>query len=160
VYETRVRRFGRADLGIWRRSIDGDGAAGSVLPPLAADERFGPTFSTEFMWDHDGARLAVQACGEVACPTRFVVGPSASPATIADPEAGLLIGIDGDGLVQYQACRGMPCPIVVTNRATGTKRVLEPLGRRATLVRAPDGSRLVVESDEGHLRALRIDGTD
>jgi hypothetical protein len=160
VYETRVSRLGRVDLGIWRRPLDGSGPAVPVLAPLPADDRFGPTFSTEFTWDPSGSRLAVQTCGEFACRTRFVVGPAESAATIADPEAGLLIGVDGDDLVQYGACRGFPCPVVVTDRATGTNRVLEPIARRATLVPAVDGARLVVEGDGGRLRALRIDGSD
>lgn len=159
VFETRVGRADRADLGIWRRSLDGSGAAAPVLAPLPADDRFGPTFSTEFTWDPSGTRLAVQGCGEFACRTRFVVGPPGSNAARADPDAGLLIGINGDDLVQFQACRGFPCPVVVTDRATGTDRVLEPRARRATLVPVADGARLVVEDAEGRLRALRIDGS-
>jgi hypothetical protein len=160
VYETRVSRTGRVDLGIWRRPLDGGSAAEPFLAPLPGDDRFGATFSTEFTWDPDGTRLVVQTCGHLACRTRFVVGPTDSTATIADPDAGLLIGVDGDDLVQYEACRGFPCPVTVTDRTTGTSRILEPLARRATLVRAPDGARLVVEGDGGHLRTVRIDGSD
>lgn len=160
VYETRVRRVGRADLGIWRRSLDGSDAAESILAPLPADHRFGPTFSTEFTWASDGTQLAVQTCGESACRTRFVVGPAASAVAIADPNAGLLIGVEGDDLVQYQACRGFPCPVIATDRTTGTSRVLEPHARRATVVPAPDGARLVVDDGRGRLRTLRIDGSD
>jgi hypothetical protein len=159
VYETRVRRSGRADLGIWRRSLDGHVEAARVLVPLPADERFGPTFATEFTWDPAGTRLAVQSCGELACRTRFVVGPVGSPDPIADPGDGLLVGLDADRLVAYQACRGYPCPIAVTDRATGTKRVLEPLARRAAVVAAEDGARLIVETSGGVLRSSRLDGS-
>jgi hypothetical protein len=159
VYETRVRRAGRADLGIWRRPLDGSRPAEPVLEPLPADDRFGPTFATEFTWSPDGTRLAVQACGEFACRTRFVVEPVLSAATIADPEAGLLIGIDGDQLVHFRACRGFPCPVVATDRATGTTRILEPLERRAAFVPGPDGASLVTEDEGGRIRAVRIDGS-
>jgi hypothetical protein len=159
VYETRVARAGRADLGIWRRRLDGS-APERVLAPLPADTRFGPTFSTEFTWDPTGAQLAVQSCGEFACRTRFVVGSTAASEPAADPEAGLLVGIDGGRLIQYEACRGFPCPIVATDRATGTKRVLEPLAGRVALVAGPDGPRLVVEDSGGQLRVVRLDGGD
>ena len=72
VYEMRVDRQTRADLGIWSRPLDGTGPAVQVLEPIAPDERFGPTFTTEFSWEPGGDRLAVQSCGEAACRTRVI----------------------------------------------------------------------------------------
>ena len=71
IYETRVDRTSRADLGVWQRPLDG-GPARRILDPLPADARFGRTFSTEFTWAADGERLAIQSCGEVACRTRII----------------------------------------------------------------------------------------
>ena len=78
IHEARVERSTRADLGIWRRPIDGHETARQVLPPLPADARFGRTFSTEFTWDVAGDRLAVQSCGEVACRMR-IIGSAGGP---------------------------------------------------------------------------------
>ena len=51
VYEVRVDRTSRADLGIWARPLDGSRPAARVLDPIEPDERFGRTFATEFAWD-------------------------------------------------------------------------------------------------------------
>jgi hypothetical protein len=162
IYETRVQRDGRADLGVWRRPVDGGASAVRVLAPPPADERFGRTFSTEFVWDTTGTRLAVQSCGEVACRTRFVVGPAGVADPSPDPDAGVLVGFDAGRMVAYGACRGWPCPIVATDLATGAHRILEPIGGRATLAGAPDGPRLVVETrgaERRGLRTIRLDGS-
>ena len=71
LYEARVARHDRADLGIWSRPLDGSVPARRVLPPPAADGRFGRTWSTELAWSAEGDRLAVQSCGEMACRTRL-----------------------------------------------------------------------------------------
>src|SRR4051812_44806730 len=54
IYEMRVDRATRADLGIWRRPIAGTTPAELVLGPITPDPAFGRTFSTEFGWDVDG----------------------------------------------------------------------------------------------------------
>ena len=51
VFEMRVDRVTRADLGIWSRPMDGHLPARQVLPAPATDGRFGRTWSTEFTWD-------------------------------------------------------------------------------------------------------------
>src|SRR6185369_11718357 len=99
--------------------IDGQARAHRILDPIADDGRFGRTWSTEFTWSLTGDRLAIQSCGEVACRTR-IVRPDPTAATTNEtmldaPDLGLLVGVDGDDVVTYAACRGLPCPIVVTD---------------------------------------------
>ena len=49
IYEMRVDRATRADLGVWRRPLDGRrGRPRGSSPPSRADGRFGRTWSTEF----------------------------------------------------------------------------------------------------------------
>ena len=160
VYETRVERVSRDDLGVWRLSLSGDGPAVAVLAAPPVDDRFGRTFSTEFVWDPAGTRLAVQSCGERACRTRFVVAPPGTDDPPVDPEAGPLVGLDGDVIVAFAACRGRPCPIVSTNLATGEARTVEPLADRATV--AAGGNRVLVVETADHgatrLAAFDIDG--
>ncbi len=161
IYETRVDRVSRADLGIWQRPIDGAGPARRVLAPLAPDGRFGRTFSTDFTWDLAGDRLAVQSCGEVACRTR-VIAPRGGPVTTLDvPDLGPLVGLQGDTAVTYEACRGLPCPIVSTDLRTGARQVLAPAAGLAVVVPTADGARLIHEvgaSTGRELRAVRLDG--
>jgi hypothetical protein len=161
IYEARVDRASRADLGIWRRPMDGGGTARPVLGPLVADGRFGRTFSTEFSWDDSGDRLAVQSCGEVACRTR-VIGPGDAPtATLESPDLGALVGFDGDVAVTYGACRGLPCPIVSSDLRTGDRRVLAEAAGLSILVATPDGPRVVHEvADRAgwRLRSVALDG--
>jgi hypothetical protein len=155
VYETRVDRASRADLGVWLRPLDGSAAARRILPPLPADDRFGRTFSTEFAWDVAGERLAVQSCGEVACRTRLIAPEGGPTVTLDVPDLGGLLGFDGDRVVTYGACRGTPCPILSTDLATGVRTVLEAEGGPAVVLATPDGVRLVHEVRTGAGRGLR-----
>jgi hypothetical protein len=161
IYEHRVDRATRADLGIWTRPLDGSGAARRILAAPPADDRFGRTFTTTFSWDEGGRRLAVQSCGEVACRTR-VLDPDGGPtASVAEPDLGSIIGLDGDRLVTYGACLGLPCPIVSTDLRTGDRRLVVPEGGSAALVSTPDGTTVVDETFDGgsrHLRGHRLDG--
>ena len=123
IYEMRVDRATRADLGIWRRRLDATLPAEQILDPISPDARFGITFSTELTWDLAGERLAVQSCGEFACRTR-VVDPRGGPAReLEAPDLGLLVGVDGERVVTYADCHGLPCPIVSTDVATGTRTI-------------------------------------
>ncbi len=162
IYETRVDRASRADLGVWLRPIDGSSPARHVLDPLATDVRFGRTFSTEFTWAVARDRLAIQSCGEVACRTRIIAPVGGPGVTLDVPDLGPLVGLDRDLVVTYAACRGLPCPIVSTDLATGERRVLEPDGGPAVLVATPDGVRLIheirTESGRG-LRSVALDGS-
>jgi len=155
LYEMRVDRASRTDLGIWQRALDGTIPARRILPPLALDGRFGRTFSTEFTWDVSGDRLAVQSCGEVACRTR-VIAPRGGPTITLDvADLGSLVGLDGDRMVTYEACRGLPCPIVSTDLRSGERQVLAPAAGLAVLLHTPDGVRLIHEVEAATGRALR-----
>ena len=161
IYEMRVDRASRADLGIWRRPLDSRAPAVLVLPPITPDGRFGRTFATEFTWDLAGDRLAVQSCGESACRTRVISPRGGSAALLDDPNLGPIVGFDADRLVTYASCRGLPCPIVSTDIGTGQRRVLAASPGVATVVATPDGARLVheigVESGR-RLRSVTLDG--
>jgi hypothetical protein len=162
VYEMRVDRATREDLGIWSRRLDGSLPAAPFLEPIAVDERFGPTFTTEFAWELSGAALAVQSCGEVACRTRVVDPAGGSARAVEEPDLGALVGLDGDRLVTYAACPGLPCPIVSTDLASGARTVLADHAAIAAIVATSDGPRLVHETFDGPtiaLRSVALDGS-
>ena len=161
VFEARVDRGSRADLGVWSRPLDGLMPASAVLPPLDPDGRFGRTFSTEFAWAIDGRGLAVQSCGEVACRTRIIGFAGRPDRELAEPDLGLIVGFDGDQLVTYGACLGRPCPIVVTDLTSGERQILAAEGDLAVLLATSDGPRLVHEAvaDSGpRLYVVGLDG--
>lgn len=162
IYEMRVDRATRADLGIWSRPLDGSSPAVRVLEPIAADDRFGRTFATELGWELSRSKLAVQSCGEAACRTRVFDPTTGNVQTVARPDLGVLVGFEGDVLVTYAACPGLPCPIVGTDLTTGTRSVLTDAGAVAVMVGTPDGPRLVYEQfdDTGiELRSVALDGS-
>jgi hypothetical protein len=162
LYEMRVDRTTRADLGIWARPLDGSGAAARVLDPIRQDDRFGRTFTTELSWDLAGERLAVQSCGEAACRTR-VLDPAGGPIqAIADPDLGPLVGVDRDELVAYAACPGLPCPIFGIDLRTGSRQVLADAAAASAVIATTDGPRLVHEvlAETGvSLRSVGLDGS-
>jgi hypothetical protein len=83
--------------------------------------------------------------------------------TLDAPDLGSVIGLDGDRLVTYMACRGLPCPIVSTDLGTGTRTILSPAAGPAVVVDTADGARLVNEIPVGGervLRSVRIGGGD
>ena len=83
--------------------------------------------------------------------------------TLDSPELGQIVGLDGDLAVTYEACRGLPCPIVSTDLWTGERRVLAPAAGLAVMVPTSDGARLVHEVGAGNDRRLRSvapDGDD
>ena len=155
IYEMRVDRVSRADLGIWFRPMDGSSPSRRVLPPIATDGRFGRTYSTEFTWDVAGDRLAVQSCGEAACRIRIISPRGGTDVTLDAPDLGLLVGLDGNRVVTYGACRGLPCPIVSTDLQNGERRVLAPAAGLAVVVGTHDGPRLVHELATTSGRSLR-----
>lgn len=162
IYEMRVDRATRTDLGIWSRPLDGSQPASPFLGPIEVDERFGPTFTTEFAWDLAGSALVVQSCGEVACRTRVVEPASGSVRAVAEPDLGALVGLDGGRLVTYAACPGLPCPVVSTDLSSGVRSTLADDAAIAILVRTSDGPRLVHEVFDGPgiaLRSVALDGS-
>lgn len=162
VYEMRVDRSTRADLGIWARPLDGTSPAVRIIEPINADDRFGRTYSTELAWDLSGVRLVIQSCGEAACRTR-VYDPAGGPLRlVADTDLGTIVGVAGDELVTYAACTGLPCPVVAVSLENGTRRILADAAGVSVLATTPDGPRLVHEilSESGvAVRAVGLDGS-
>jgi hypothetical protein len=161
IYEMRVDRLTRADLGIWTRPLDGSIPAGRILEPIGADERFGRTYATDFAWDLSGRTLAIQSCGEAACRTRILDLSDGTVRVVAEPDLGELVGLEGDVVVSYAVCPGLPCPIVATDAASGSRSILAEAGAVAVAISTPDGPRLVHEVfDEAgaRLRSVSFDG--
>lgn len=162
IYEMRVDRATRADLGIWARPLDGSLPAVLVLKPIDPDDRFGRTWTTEFAWDVYGRTLAVQSCGAAACRTRVIDPAGGPPRLLAEPDLGTMIGHDGDLLVTYAACPGFPCPILAVDLRTGTRQILAEAGAVAVVIPTADGPRVVHEvlTTAGiALRAIALDGS-
>jgi len=162
VYEFRVDRRTRADLGVWRRPLDGS-AAGLVVPALGTDLRFGRTFATELSWSIDGSRLVVQSCAEVACRTRLVDPAGGAATLVDDPDLGEVIGVADDRLVAYVACRGLPCPVVAVDLASRDRTTLADDAGLAVVVTGPTGPQVVHEVGAGRspvVRAVDLDGRE
>ena len=160
VVESRVDRRTRADLGVWRRPLDG-GSPTRLLGPISADARFGPTWRTELAWAADGATLIIASCGEVSCRYRLL-GP-AGVTTLADPAVGSLVGLADGWLVTRGACRGLPCPIVSTAIGVDGQVTLAGAADGAVLAEDGAGRPIVVHElgEGGHdLVAVRPDGRD
>lgn len=154
VFEFRLARASRADLGIWRRDLTEPGAAAQVLGPLEDDERFGPTWTTELVLDGGGERLLVESCGERACRLR-ILDPATGAVTLhAEPGLGELVGVAAGRPFLRAACPGLPCPVLVLEAAGEPRIVVEAAGS-AVLADGPDGTRLLVESPDGrHVLAI------
>jgi hypothetical protein len=161
IVESRVDRRTRADLGIWRRPLDG-GAPLRLLPPIAADGRFGPTWLTDLSWSEDGGTLVVASCGEVACRYRLMSAADASTTTIADPTIGSRVGMADGWLVAREACRGLPCPIVSLAVDRPARVVLDDAAGIAVMARDDGGNNIVVHEAgaDDAIRAIRPDGSD
>jgi hypothetical protein len=160
LFEYRVDRRTRADLGLWQRPLDGSTPPSRMLPPIVADARFGPTWLTDLVWSDDGRALAVQSCGEVACRVRVLDPVIGDVQLVSDPDVGDLVGIAGDRLVAHGVCRGLPCPLVSVDLRDGTATVLERAAGQAVLSRDADGRPVVVHEVGAAGRTLRIVGLD
>jgi hypothetical protein len=160
LFEYRVDRRTRTDLGLWQRRLDGSTEPSRVLPPLVADARFGPTWLTDLVWSDDGRSLAVHACGEVACRVRVLDPVIGDVQLIADPDVGDLVGLAGDRLVAHGVCRGLPCPLLSVDLRDGTATVLEHAAGQAVLSRDADGRPVVVHEVGAAGRTLLIVGLD
>jgi hypothetical protein len=159
IVEFRLDRETRADLGVWRRPLEGQPAR-RILDPLPSGARIGLVFATELAWSDDGRRLVVTSCGAVACLTRVVDRGSGEVTTVDDPQVGEPIGLLGDELVAYGGCPSLPCEIVSRNLVSGRTRVLAELTGLATVTAAAGG--LVVHEDyraDGRLTTIGVDGT-
>jgi len=160
VYEFRVDRATRADLGVWRRPLAG-GDADRVLAPLPANELFGRTFSTELGWSLEGDRLVVQQCGHSSCRTRLVDPGTGHVSTIARPELGELVGVADGRVVAYAACPGLPCSILSVEASTGRTGLVAEAAGLAQLVPTDAGPRVIHENgpdEDRHLRSTDLAG--
>jgi hypothetical protein len=150
-----IERATRADLGTWRF-----GAAGALTKPaLVADPLLsvdgGAVWTTDLRLDAGGTTLAVQSCGETTCVTRlFDLASGALSATVKGDQ-GALIGLVGDRLVTWSACRNLPCSIVAWNIARGGHQQLVEAARAGAL--SADGRWLVATLDADTGRTLRYD---
>jgi hypothetical protein len=151
-WEHRVDRATRADLGVWRRQVGGGPADGvrRVLPGLAPDAAYGPTFATDLSLAADG-RLVVASCGERTCRTR-VLDPADGTVRTADP-TGPAVGVVGGRLVALGPCLGLPCPVIGIDLDTGATRTIGMTAGPAVLAGA-DGSLLVVTTADGEVEVV------
>jgi hypothetical protein len=155
IYEMRVDRTTRVDLGIWARPVDSSALPRRVIEPIPADERFGRTFA--------GHRLVAESCGEAACRARVFDPDEGIVHQIAEADLGPLIGLAGDQLVSYLTCPGRPCTIVNTDTTTGDRTTLSTDAGTAVLIDTQDGPGLVHERFESAgigLRSISLDGSE
>jgi hypothetical protein len=146
LWEHRVDRGTRSDLGVWRRALD-SGDSLPVLPGISADPAYGPTFATVLRDSADG-HLVVASCGAVACRTRVLDQATDSVALVE--HTGPPIGFTGARLVAHEACDWWPCPIVAVEPGTGERQTLVDAAGDAELGGPADGS-LVYQAADGSL---------
>lgn len=115
IWEHRVSRSARDDLGVWRRPL-GPGEPTQILPGLEPDPAHGPTFATDLRPTADG-RLVAASCGALVCRTR-VFDPGTAGVVAVDG-TGPALGFAAGRLVAYAACGSVECPIVAIEPATG-----------------------------------------
>jgi hypothetical protein len=118
VYEHRVERGTRRDLGVWRQDLRAGRSSVAVLPGLAEDRAYGPTFTTSLLVAGDG-RLVVSSCGIEECRIR-VTGARGTAVNEVDG-TGPAVRMDGDRLIVEEACEGLPCPLDAVDLGTGAK---------------------------------------
>jgi hypothetical protein len=158
VYEFRVDRRSRADLGVWRRPLDGSPPR-RVLAPFGPDADVGLVFATTLAWSAEGDRLAVQSCGAVRCRTRMVDPLGGAVAVVPGSDQGELVGLAAGRAIHYGACLGLPCPLLATDVADGTTVMLDEAASLARLVATADGPRVVAEPPGGgRLHIVDLDG--
>jgi hypothetical protein len=153
VYEFRVDRATRGELGVWRRPLGGAPAA-LALAPLPADDRYGPTFSTELSWSAEGDVLVVQSCGMSICRTRLLDVAAGTARLVETADQGEVIGVVAGRLITYGACRGLPCPIASIDATTGEATNLVPAAGAGRMVATVSGPRVLAETGTADEREL------
>jgi hypothetical protein len=151
VWEHRVDRETREDLGVWRRTPDAAGAV-QVLAGLAPDEVHGPTFTTELRPTADG-HLVAASCGATACRTR-ILDPATGRVQAVD-DTGPAIGFAGGRLIAYAPCAETVCPVVALDPSTGLQTTVADDAGPAELGGTDDGS-LVFRAADGALTSLEL----
>ncbi|HVL53171.1 MAG TPA: hypothetical protein VM344_02820 [Vitreimonas sp.] len=159
LYEFRVDRATRADLGVWRRGLDGS-AARQVLTAAPADPDRGPTYSTTLTWTAEGDRLAVQQCGARHCGIRLYEPATGAVTHVDDPDQGELVGVAEGSIVRYESCPGLPCAVVARRLDDGRLTVLNPTAGLARLIDTPDGPRVALQAgrSDDSVEIRRFDG--
>jgi hypothetical protein len=152
LYEHRVDRTTRTDLGVWRRRLDG--ATGRVLAGLAPDPWLGPTFVTTMALDLDGW-LTVSSCTPAGCRVRVLDPASGAVTLVRDIGAGL--GTVAGSLIARAACAGLPCPIVSVDLASGRRTTLAAEAFAAA-IGGLAGDRLVVEATGDGVTVVELTG--
>ena len=154
IYEHRVERTDRHDLGVWTRQL---GVAPTVttrvLDGIAPDADRGPTFTTTVLVADDG-RVVVSSCGERVCRTRVADPASGSVASVA--ETGPAAGVIGDRLVALEAFDGLPCALDLVDLASGAATRLDDAGGGAVVV--PGSSDTIVLAEGGGIGVVRLGG--
>ena len=152
LYEHRVDRTTRADLGVWRQLLDG--GTERVLAGLAPDRWLGPTFVTTLALDL-GGRLTVSSCAPAGCRVRVLDPASRAVTLVRDIGAGL--GTVGGSLIARAACAGLPCPVVSVDLASGRRTTLAA-GAFAGAIGGRAGDRLVVETAADQVAVVDLTG--
>jgi hypothetical protein len=116
IWEHRVDRSTRADLGVWRRGL-ASGTSERVLEPMAADAAYGRTFTTELATA--GGRLVATSCGMRACRSRVLDAVSGQVALV--PDTGPVVGLAGGSLAAMSVCDALPCGVDAIDVQTGVR---------------------------------------
>lgn len=152
LYEHRVDRATRSDLGVWQRDLAvSPDTASRVLPGLGADAVGGPTFTTDLLVAADG-RLVASSCGLRLCRTRVLEPQTGAMATVG--AIGPAIGAQGGDLLALTPCTGLPCPIMAVDLRTSASRLVGDT--RGPVVMAADAGTAIVVADGTSLGVLRL----
>ena len=117
IWEHRVDRASRVDLGIWRRSL-ATGRSERVLEPMAGDPVYGRTFTTELTTAPDGHLLAA-SCGLKACRTRVLDTVTGGVDVVLG--TGPAVGLAGERLLAMEICPALPCSVTAVDLRTGAR---------------------------------------
>lgn len=155
VYVHSVKHGSRADAGVVRYELVA-GTWDTVLPPLTAQEGFGPIFGTDLRWDVGGGVLAVQSCGFRRCLTRSLDIGTGEVTTFDRAGQGAFIALTREHLLTFADCPGLPCAVLSTNVANGSVSVVAEDAYSA-FVKATGaaGTVLVIETAAGQMELVQ-----
>ncbi len=154
ILEHRVDRATRADLGVWRRPLDGAMRRARRSPPIdARSTAFGRTWL-------DGARRGATTVGRWSSVVRRGRLPrrarrsatGAAPDRRATRRSVASSGSRRTRLVAMAACRGLPCPLLSVDVGTGRTTVLDARGRSSR------ARRVTRRADRSSIHELGTDG--
>ncbi|MEP7158742.1 MAG: hypothetical protein ABI797_04900, partial [Chloroflexota bacterium] len=155
LYVHSVSKNGRRDNGVARLDL-ASGNTTTVVPPLAPNDAFGPTFGTQLAWSVDGAALAVQSCGFAACRTRVLSVGSGAIATFDAPGQGAFIALTDSHLVTFGDCLGLPCAVLSIELANGMRTTLAESASSVTVTPGTNAdATLSIETAEGKTEVVQ-----